>query len=216
MQVHKINNNNVTFGKIILNCRYPIEQEIPASSLLKELPVKSLINNRIIAEELYTHPGYLLDIKAILDKSDSVKEKPELQFLRGTLSEVLVHDYLVDNNPYLLKKFERLVLEQEDNPHDIHLDVFPEDEGEIPLESYRWYQKAIVGDKVFKQRIYAFQGSAIKFLKDACRYADKLRDKDVDPEETDTETAISAAEDQPEKFSLIKQFEAVMRHFNKP
>jgi hypothetical protein len=94
------------------------------------------------------------------------------------------------------------------------LDVFPEDKGEIPLESYRWYQKAIVGGKEFKQRVYAFQGTAIKFLEDACKYANKLKNGIIEPEpeseiSNNLEQELELIQDAPRRVSLLERLFAI-------
>ena len=110
--------------------------------------------------------------KDSLDKNRPNNDFDPLQFLNGNLlPQVIQSDY---KTPLLQRKYKDLVESQENNPHNIHLDLFLYDEGEIPLYPEGWYQKAVVGGKVFLQRLYAFQGSAIKFLEDACAYANKL------------------------------------------
>lgn len=151
MQVHKINNycNNVTFGKIILDCKDPI-------------PTNLLFNAEKKLNEI---KGTTID---------------PLQFLQGNLlPKVIETDY---NTPKLMNRYKELVKSQENNPHDIHLDLFRADEGEIPLYPEGWYQRATVGDKIFPQRVYEFEGTVIQFLEDACKYADMLWKKKVDPE----------------------------------
>jgi len=118
---------------------------------------------------------YLFSAKDTLDKNRPDNDFNPMNFLNGELlPKVIESDY---NTPKLQKRFEKLVKSQENNPHNIHLDVFLYDESEIPLYPEGWYQKATVGDKVFLQRLYDFQGTAISFLEDACKYADKLNRK---------------------------------------
>lgn len=168
MQVHKIG-SDMTFGKIILDCKDPI----PASLLFS-------------AEKK-------------LNEVKGVSINP-LQFLGDNLlPKVIESDY---NTPRLQKRYQELVKSQEDNPHDIHLDLYLADEGEIPLYPEGWYQRATVGDKIFPQRIYEHQGSAIKFLEDACQYANKLWSKNVDPEKTAAKTAINVEQEVPRKTTF--------------
>ena len=126
-----------------------------------------------------------------------------IQFINGNLlPKVIETDY---NTPTLINRFKELVKLQENNKHDIHLDLFLYDESEIPLYPEGWYQRATVGNKVFKQRLYEFQGSAIKFLEDACKYADRLRGKPV------KEVLTSAAETTTQKPSVWENFKKFLR-----
>lgn len=170
MQVQKINNNNVTFGKIILDCKDPVPANLLFSAEKKLNELKGASIN-------------------------------PLQFLGDNLlPQVIKSDY---NTPQLWKRYQDLVKSQEDNPHDIHLDLFLYDESEIPLYPEGWYQRATIGDKIFKQRLYAFEGTAISFLEDACKYADKLWRKNVDPKETAAKTEIASKQDVPRKTTFI-------------
>jgi len=183
MQVHKIYNrcNNLTFGKIILDCTYPVKAEIPANKLLHS--------------------------KTKLNELKSTKPD-EFRFLEDTLSEVIEYDFR-DSAPKFWNRFQELVKSQENNPHNIHLDVFLADEGEIPLYSEGWYQRATVGDKIFRQRVYEFEGTAIQFLEDACKHANELLRKKVDPEETAAKTAINVEKDVPRKTTLKGVFQVL-------
>lgn len=119
--------------------------------------------------------GLLFNAKDVLDKNRPNNDFNPFDFLNGELlPKVIENDY---NTPQLKKRYEELVKSQEDNPHNIHLDLFLYDEGEIPLYPEGWYQKATVGNKVFLQRQYEFEGSVIDFFEKACKYADKLKRK---------------------------------------
>ncbi|MBQ6516247.1 hypothetical protein IJI31_03610 [bacterium] len=115
---------------------------------------------------------YLFSAKNALDKNRPDNDFNPMDFLNGELlPKVIESDY---DTVELKERYDELVQSQKDNPVDIHLDLYLADPNEIPLYPEGWYQKATVAGKVFKQRIYEFQGSAIKFLEDACRYANKL------------------------------------------
>ena len=91
--------------------------------------------------------------------------------------EVIKYDF---NTPELKEKYKRLVLDQESNPVNIYLDLFPR-EGEIPLHPSGWFQKATVGEgilkRTFKQATWYLDTppNKIKFLQRACLYADILK-----------------------------------------
>lgn len=122
----------------------------------------------------------LFNAKSELDKNRPNNNYNPLDFMEDNLIvKVIDSDY---NTPKLKARYKQLIAEQESNPHDIHIDLFLADEGEIPLYPEGWYQKAIVGNKEFRQRVYAFQGQVMDFLEDACKYANKLRDKNLTPE----------------------------------
>lgn len=144
--------------------------------------------------------GILFNATEKLKKDKNVTINP-FDFLNGQLlPKVIESDY---DTFELKNRFNELVKSQETNPHDIHLDVFLHDEGEIPLYVEGWYQKATVGNQVFKQRQYAYEGSAIKFLEDACKYADKLNGK---VEETISPVAKESKIAQVSKQSGILKF----------
>ena len=147
MQVQRIQNNNTSFGKIILrdNTRF--------SKGLCDFVEKK-------AKE-HAHGGF---------KSESLADK-------RLIDKVIKYDF---NTPELKEKYKRLVLDQESNPVNIYLDLFPR-EGEIPLHPSGWFQKATVGDgilkRTFKQATWYLDTppSKIKFLQRACWYADILK-----------------------------------------
>ena len=147
MQVQRVQNNNTTFGKIILrdNTRFS----------------KSLCDFVEAKAKEHAHGGF---------KSESLADK-------RLIDEVIKYDF---NTPELKEKYKRLVLDQESNPVNIYIDLFPR-EGEIPLHPSGWFQKATVGEgilkRTFKQATWYLDTppSKIKFLQRACWYADILK-----------------------------------------
>ena len=147
MQVQRVQNNNTSFGKIILrdNTRFS----------------KSLCDFVEAKAKEHAHGGF---------KSESLADK-------RLIDEVIKYDF---NTPELKEKYKRLVLDQESNPVNIYIDLFPR-EGEIPLHPSGWFQKATVGEgilkRTFKQATWYLDTppSKIKFLQRACWYADILK-----------------------------------------
>lgn len=106
----------------------------------------------------------------------------------GFKSESLADKHLIDEviafdikSPELQETYNRLVASQKNNPVNIYIDLFPVDKNEIPIHASGWFQKATVGNGMFKKTFkqvttYFFtQPSPIKFLKKACIYADILK-----------------------------------------
>ena len=147
MQVPRVQNNNTTFGSIILRDKTSFP--------------KSLCDFVEAKAKEHAHGGF---------KSESLADK-------RLIDEVIKYDF---NTPELREKYKRLVLDQESNPVNIYLDLFPR-EGEIPLHPSGWFQKATVGEgflkRIFKQATWYLDTppSKIKFLERACLYADILK-----------------------------------------
>lgn len=101
----------------------------------------------------------------------NIKQNYSPQFGQIIYDDEYVQDVAKNdfNTPKLWNKYQDIISKQKMNPVDIHLDLFLADESEIPLYPGGWYIKAIVKDKVFKQRVYC--GSPIAFLRKASAYA---------------------------------------------
>lgn len=97
--------------------------------------------------------------------------------------EVIEKDF--NSSKSLRTIYDKLVESQKKNPVDISIDSFCIDKNEIPLDSERWdnwywYQRAIVGKKVFVQKTTSHNTDyepSITFLKRACFYANFLNNK---------------------------------------
>lgn len=114
--------------------------------------------------------------KMISDSGETIIRDLDTDKPVGLINNVIANDY---NTPKLKARYAQLVREQESNPFNISLGLYLADKNEIPLypESYvieKSYQQATVNGKVFKQRIYNYQGGVMDFLEDACKYANRL------------------------------------------
>ena len=119
---------------------------------------------------------------------DTIEEKTKGRKGGGFKSESLADKRLIDEvikydfkTPALQDTYNKLVRSQKNNPVNIYIDLFTADKNEIPLQPSGWFQKATVGNgifrRTFKQATTYFDTppNPIKFLKRACLYANILK-----------------------------------------